>query len=591
MKELKIILVVLLIILPVFGVYRYTESQAPEWTAQARIKTEIAQQTAPTVARQEIERAELWTGFYRGLMAAIIVGLFVTIGVLSWKQYDQRKESWARAVDGSFVLSTFKNAQGQIWTVDPNKQTFGAIGFSKSSGELITDAALVGADRQLSYVQAIQRTRTAQATAISEIRTSAQAKYASGYYDRPQQPAEYRAIEDEPEQLTVAPWQPLTLADAFAQSTADRWLLGQNEQGACEFNIGSIVHAAILGSSNSGKSSSTGLLMAANARRQGMNVIALDAANGIDWNPYSDTFEVYETDHRVIGDQLNQIIKIHEGRKKACVLGGVKTIYQLDYTLPPMLIVMEEFGRLLQSFKNVDPDNYENIVVALTVLMSDSRKSGISFLFIDQGMQVWDKRFKTNIRDYIAYKMNARQGSAFDAYDLHKLKPQGQFWRGGEIYDAWHTAPQFNILQKELQPQRVKLLTDSQAVTTVTDNRDGGYLNGKNTVYTPPITVTSKSDNTRVTTDKTGDNEGDNDNAVTSNVISNNNAVTTSVTTPLSLSGPAVTTKEKQEVYRIYQSLGKRKNATAKIIWGNAGGYLKYLNAVIAEYEGGETLQ
>ena len=114
------------------------------------------------------------------------------------------------------------------------------------------------------------------------------------------------------------------------------------------------------------------------------------------------------------------------------------------------------------------------------------------------------------------------------------------------------------------------MLVDSQAVTS---NAEGGISADKNRAnYTPQI-VTSKSDNTRVTTTDNGDNRGDN------------------VTSGFTLSGAAVTTQEKQEVYRIYQALGKRKNATAKVIWGGTGGYLRYLNTVIAEYEPGETLQ
>jgi hypothetical protein len=275
----------------------------------------------------------------------------------------------------------------------------------------------------------------------------------------------------------------------------------------------------------------------------------------------------------VIGDQLNQIIKIHEGRKKACVLGGVKTIYQLDYTLPPIMVVLEEFGRLMQSFKNVDPDNYENIVVALTVLMSDSRKSGISFLFIDQGMQVWDKRFKTNIRDYIAYKMNAKQGAAFDAYDLHKLKPQGQFWNNGEIYDAWHTAPQFNVLQKELQPQRVKLLTDS-SLSIPTENQQ----NGSRTVLDTD-TQNSHFDVSSSRTVLNGSLSTDNGSSGFDNGSNGSRTV---------LSEPPRTAQELQTVLRVYRETGS-KTATCKIIWGMKNGKTYgWLNEIL---QGGEVQQ
>jgi hypothetical protein len=593
MKQLPVILLIIFLLLGVYLVHEYVAAMAPAWQVEAAANALVNTQLHAVEASEAAKRAVWFTDFYRVLFTGLLVVAVGGTGVYAWKVIDERTESKNRMVDGSFALSTFKNAQGQIWTVDPNKSQFGAIGFDKSSGQLITDVALVGPDRQLDYAKSVQKTRTASAvtSGADGVRNSAQAKLAAGYYDRPDR-QDYRVVQDELEQLTVAPWQPLTLADAFNQSTNKSWILGQSATGElCKFNVFSTIHTGLLGATNTGKTESTALLMAINARKHGMHVIALDGAEGIDWKPYNNVFEVYQTDYKLIGDQLEQIVKLYNQRMSANRLAEVETIYQLDYVMPSLFVILEEFGKTMQAFKRREPKQYELIEGELSELMRTSRKAGIYFLLMDQSMAGWSPELKPNVKDYIAYHLGGRQGSAFDAYKLHELRDVGQFWNRDKVYDAWHTKAEADTLIKQLPARKVLMLTDSQAVTTVTDNRDGGYINGKNTANDTPLIVTSKSDNTRVTTDKTGNNEGDNDNAVTSNVTSNDNAVTTSVTTPLSLSGPAVTTKEKQEVYRIYQSLGKRKNATAKIIWGNAGGYLRYLNAVIAEYEGGETLQ
>ena len=111
---------------------------------------------------------------------------------------------------------------------------------------------------------------------------------------------------------------------------------------------------------------------------------------------------------------------------------------------------------------------------------------------IDQSLNGWSGEVKANVKDYIAYHLGGNQGAAFNAYDLHKLRSNGQFWNNGNVYESWHTKAQAATLQRSLLPCKVKLLTDAQAGAVgeyrkVTHHPDilthdqGGRVNAQNT--------------------------------------------------------------------------------------------------------------
>ncbi len=417
MKTLPVILIVTVILLGVFTVYRYTEAMTPIWQQSAQVALEIKQAVAPIDIQAHQKRVELFTGILQGIGTVLLLLVASGGAVLVWKQYDQRKESWARAVDGTFALQHF-NQSGQLWVIDPNKSIFGVIGQDRRTGQITTDAGIVGPDRQLTYATSVQTTRTAATvTGGDGFRYAATGKYLAGAYDRPRQ-LNYQ-IAAEPMQLSA--WQPLTLADAFARSTADNWLLGNGESGACSFNVFDVCHTGLIGATKTGKTSSTALLMAMNARKHGMHVVALDGAGGIDWSPYSGLFEVHATDYATVGDQLDSIVNLHNARMKALKLAGVASLEELDYEMPSLFVVLEEYGRLMQSYATANNRQYKITESALSNLMRVSRKTGIYFLLIDQSLNGWSPVIKANIKDYFCYHLGGNQAAAFNFYEGHKL--------------------------------------------------------------------------------------------------------------------------------------------------------------------------
>lgn len=446
----------------------YVHEMSPTWNEIARRQAEFDMQIAKANALTDIQAHEQ-RSMAINAGSWVLVSLLLGTGlVMAWKEYSKRQESVRRAVDGTFALQTFTSG-GFTYHVDTNKALFGVVGFNQRTGEIITDAQMVGPDRQLEYAKAVQPTRTAAARQLTDIRNSAQAKLAAGYYDREQKPVTVLpAIDDGDPKALPCNWQPLALADAFRQSTPDRWLLGQNEQGPCEFNIMDNIHTGLLGATGTGKTASTALLMAYDANRSGMHVIALDGKGGVDWTQHSKYVEAWPTDYTLISDQIGEVVRLHDLRMKEIKRAKVENIYQLDYQIPPLFVVMEEFGYTMQALDAASKKRHEQTEGALSNLMRVSRATGIYFLLIDQSAKNWPGTIKANVKAWFAYQLKGLQGNAFNAYDLHLLKPKGQFWHNDQVYDAWFTKGEAKTLQGELRPVRTKLLT---AIDSTIDSR------------------------------------------------------------------------------------------------------------------------
>ncbi|MCX6049539.1 MAG: hypothetical protein NT075_30945, partial [Chloroflexi bacterium] len=190
---IPLILVILFIALAVFGVYQvstaWAEAHQAAWQMEAAAKAVANAQLYQIEAQEAMKRAQFWTEFYRVIFVVMLGIVMAGALVFYWKVVDERTESKARMVDGSFSLQMHKGLNGEVFHIDPNKALFGVTGFNKNNGQLTTDAAAVGPDRQLEYAKTVQKTRTANATTGTDgVRNSAQAKLAAGYYDRPQQP-------------------------------------------------------------------------------------------------------------------------------------------------------------------------------------------------------------------------------------------------------------------------------------------------------------------------------------------------------------------------------------------------------------------
>jgi hypothetical protein len=553
MKELKIILVVLLIILPIFAIYRWTESQIPEWNQQARIATEIQQAVAPTVARQEIERAELWTVFYQALMVAIIVGLFVAIGVLGWKQYDQRRESWARMVDGGFALQSFSNGSVR-WQIDPNKQLTGTTGFQVATGLLGEFSRAAGPDRQLVNNLAIQKTRTAAASVGADgVRNSAQAKLAAGYYDRNELPQLPMADEEAPD--PVATWQVLTAQDAFAQSDSNRWVLGQSPTtGALfELNPKEAAHYGIVGATGTGKTAYTALLLMANALKNRFRVVILDGKGGADWSKYQHVAEYTALDYSNVGGIVSQMLSEYDKRQAILNQHGVNSIWELPsgVTKPrPTLFIIDEFGAVMDSLKAANKNAYKAVELDLGNLLRLSRGAGLYVVLCDQNPSKWPGTVRANLPMNLAYRLGGGIGNAVQEYNLDRLERVGQFQVSNEVYNAF---PTYEVIDQLLPDGTYKKPLALLTINSTIANRGKGT--GQNDSDSTPQRNSTIAANTPVS-DSTINSAGDSGNSDDSTINS------------APLTGKPLSRKEIELVRNTFALTNRSRKKTVEILYG-----------------------
>lgn len=455
MKELKNLLIIILLVIAIASIWRYIEIMAPLWVA-----TETQQSAIDLQAYAE--RVQWWTNTFKVFSVVGLLGLIGGCAVFIWSIYDKRQESKARAVNGTFALQQFK-ANGQVWVTDPNKTVFGVLGLNQKTGELVTDTNMIGPDRQLDYVKSIQKTRTAEAITGGQgiMKISAHAKQWLDGWKVPQTKLE----EKIPDSLPILPnYTAITLLEAFTQSNSDWWVLGQNEIGACRFSIMDAQHVGILGATGTGKTASTATLMMLCALKSSFHVICLDGKGGMDWMRYKSHIEVYPTDYALIGDQINEVYRQYQIRLKDLARVGASDIYELakvSHQIKPIMVILEEFGSTMDMLKAESNSAHKTTEAQIKEIFRKGRATGIHLVLIDQLMNGWPGVMKANVKGLIAYKIGGQQGAAFNAYKLHELADRGQFWNNGNVYDAWYTKPETTKLLQKLPPTKIKMLTDS----------------------------------------------------------------------------------------------------------------------------------
>lgn len=581
MKHLPVILIIAFIIITtmvgIAAVNNYIDTMSATWQAE-----KILENTQKLREMElEIERKKEYTEWYKTnatrLYTGLMLILFLFLLLIAWFVYNKRMEAWNRQIDGSYALQ-WKTVGGGLFglngvrvLLNPDKL---ATGMGALTVENVLKASPDFADdrKQLQFLEAQGRKQLAQAMDTSSIKYAAHAKLLAGTYDKTPRIEEYKLLEEKEEEYTETIEQ-IPLSTAIAESGKFDWYVGQyaDSNSLAEFNFTKKPHVLVCGGTNCGKTSSTGYLLALYALKSKMHVVVFDGAGGADWQPFYNHVEFYEAYPEHLEMIVEQIGQLYMQRQTILKQNGVADNYTQDKPMQPIIIIIDELGYLLDGLKAKDKKLYKYVVDKFQALFRVVRKVGIHLVVIDQNANTIPQEILTNIKCIFAYRAEGLIGNAIKRYNLDKLKEQGQFDYQGKFVDAWYTKQFLNDFLPQCKPVRENVFS---VVTSNGDNemigRDLSIIDVKST----PSVVTSKSGNTPVTSDKTSDNR----------VVTSGNKVVTA----FSLNRAAVTEKEKEEVYRIYLENGKKKNQTCKVIWGKAGGYLKYLDAVIAEYEGDE---
>lgn len=246
------------------------------------------------------------------------------------------------------------------------------------------------------------------------------------------------AIEGEVKQ--IAPVAMLPLKDAIAQSSADRFVLGQADDGAlCTINPRAVVHFGILGSTGCGKTASTGFHLAMAAMRSGYRVIILDGKGGMDWSVFADVAEVHDTDRSTFLDQMEVISREYVRRMELARRYQVKHVAMLQRAdVPPLLVIIEEFGDLARS---LGPKRMGQIDAMLDTLGAMGRAADLHCCLIDQSSKHWSDVVMGATKAKVIYKVAGSDAARCADWHAQTLPDQGRFRYNGHEYNAWHVEP------------------------------------------------------------------------------------------------------------------------------------------------------
>lgn len=436
----------------------------------AALIEETIRYEAQALAEQNVARAAQWTQFIASLydLALVLAGCLAAMAagavlVVIFTLYEKaRLRRYLPAANGLYPL---QQIAGEI--VNPNLAIYAHIS-DNHPGAVPAQAALAQA-------HSIDRVRISANMAQLHL-NAAGAKLLAGRYDPPQATAWQVAPATPPAQLPASEpdreTQLLDLASAWQQSTANRWLLGQSDAGATySLDLASSVHVGLLGATGTGKTSSTALMIALNARRHGYQVVVLDGKGGIDWRPYAAAIEVWAADYTTIGDQLATIERLHRGRMATLQSHDAANIGELtDISYPPTLVIIEEYGYISQALRSADSSAADRVAGLHSNLMRVSRATGVHFLLVDQSPQGWPGVIRANIKTWISYRLGGGQAGAVNMYATHKLPKSGAFMASDEgetIYRSWHTASHARPLLRQLPPPAQRIISAPYTVRPV----------------------------------------------------------------------------------------------------------------------------
>jgi len=527
----------------------------------------------PHIVQQQQVRRETTTYMYVYVanLIPVSLGLLIILGFVYVVAKIQAPTY--RLKDGAYPILT--RMIGGTWNiVDPNK----AIGVTTqvTADDVGYAGQFADPNAQLHLLDSVQRTRTMQAMK-QPVKHVAQAKLLAGVFDKP---VPIRVVGESakllPEPTTGIAILPLQ--EAIRQSDRDEWVLGQSPDDGTlfRFNLGNSVHLGLVGATKSGKTSSTAYLLAYYALRNGMNLIALDGAGGVDWKPWADYAEVYDTNYINLPSYVGQINQLHNQRMDLVKQFGVATIDEVtSITTPHVLVIMEEFGYMMQALKGVDRKTYDQTESALSNLMRVSRKSGIHFLLIDQNPAKWPTTIVANIKQYVSYRVGGKVGSAINEYHLDDLKPVGQFSVDNSKYDAWYTKGELPKLLPDLRCSKVRYIKKVEPVVTSEPVTIEGVFSTKNDVDTPSEKTSYRTGYQSAEVVQTGSAlvlSGSEVVQIGSQKTTYNQLIEQAVTSkkPL-LAGAPVTEEDYELIYKVFLH-AKSHNQAYHALWGGKNG-------------------
>lgn len=430
----------------------------------------LSVRSSAVVARMALQ-FEQFVGEMLRLTLYCIAGLLVLAalagGITLWALISKRNAENMRQRDGSYPLQRIKIGNATV-LIDVNKTLAPAIVVSPSG-----IAEVYTATPEMHLQHAIARSRVSVAQALAPGDNAISSRFGSQFRiggrsadrhlidgkikDLPQIPAPTPAAP------TPEPVQRIKLSEAINRSSATQLIAGQADDGALAvFDPRASIHGGIVGASGTGKTSSAGYAIAAQALRNHYHLVIIDPKGGADWSPWATHAEWHESAPDVFPQQVEALFAEHERRMKLVTAAGVRTIDDVPGAPPHTLVILEEYGDLISQLRRGDKRTADATDNLLDRLMRLSRASGIHLLLIDQYPEEWSQQVIGNTKWLAVFRLGPNQGAKVRQYNADRLPDHGRFIVREREYNAWFAAPYLNKFLPQLPPSRAPRVIDGQ---------------------------------------------------------------------------------------------------------------------------------
>ncbi|MCB0159206.1 MAG: DUF87 domain-containing protein [Caldilineaceae bacterium] len=411
----------------------------------------------------QLDNALNWLGLFAMVFLWTVAGLIVlALAIGAGLLIHKAQHKSRRQVDGSYALQRVRLGHGRVAVVDPNAMTSFGYVIDKRTGQITELEPAAGWQIQATIRALVEKTRQAQAIYPGDYtRTDKYGAFAKA----PSVTAGAMRIigqQDKPPKIIDAPdgWDeptppPVNLlpgpVDALRTGDKGHWTVGQADDGAlCQFDPAVHAHAAVVGNTGTGKTTSVAALLAAQAVRHGYHTIILDPDGGADWQPFAAVAEHHETDRSAFADQVRTVYGLFERRAD----GANKR---------PVFVVLEEYGDLINQLRMVSRRDADHVDAMLDTILRRGRKRNIHLCFVDQYPEHWTPQVISGAKFQAVFQLGPNQGAKMQQYKAHELPDRGAFLHRGRIYHTWHAAADLPRLLTGVQPTARRLIVDSTA--------------------------------------------------------------------------------------------------------------------------------
>ena len=388
------------------------------------------------------------------IVVLIIVGIFVGIYWL----VSMRRESSLRLKDGSLPMMIHKTKMG-IHIIDPNQMIGPAMTFNKKTGQL-TSSVNASTQNYIEANQQVQKTRMLSSMGEGGFRYTAVGKFLAGQWG----PRQSLALPspDLPQAMPIE-IVPMTLPEAWKLTTRDRWVLGYHAETNEPFTFSlTDGHTGVLGATGTGKTTFMVYLLIAYALRYRYQVAVFDGKNVSDYGALKSYIQYQGVDYESFPTYLEGIWATYQERADALRESGCQTIEELG-TYPPLLIILEELGAVMDGLRLVNQRAYKRATTYLGQLLRLSRVAGIQLIVLDQDPTKIPSTVLANLPMNLCFAMGGSKGNALGEYNLQTLKKPGQFQVRGERYWTWAVYAELNKILNGLSKRQVLPIVEPES--------------------------------------------------------------------------------------------------------------------------------